>query len=151
MKGSKMKKVLLLLTVLLLSGCASLIPTQEQITGLENDLAALNNAIDAKQLEAKTKFGEFQSKIDEVNKAIQTSGSVLEAAQNVNSATAPLNPYSGLIDNALGIVAALTVGGGAVAYKKNKDNNRVIANINRVAAESSPEEGRKIMVAINGK
>ena len=151
MKGSKMKKVLLLLTVLLLSGCASLIPTQEQITGLENDLVALNKAIDAKQDEAKTKFGEFQSKIDEVNKAIQTSGSVLEAAQNVNKATAPLNPYSGLIDNALGIVAALTVGGGAVAYKKNKDNNRVIANINKIAAESDAEQGKKIIAAVNGK
>ena len=92
-----MKKVLLLLTVLLFSGCASLIPTQEQITGLENDLASLNKAIDAKQDEAKTKFGEFQSKIDDINKAIQTSGSVLEAAQNVNKVTAPLNPYSGLI------------------------------------------------------
>ncbi len=146
-----MKKLLLVVMVLLLSGCASLVPTQEQITSLENDLESLNKAIDKKQVEAKTTFGEFQSKIDGINKAIQASDTVLEAAQNVNKATAPINPYSGVIDNVLGIVAALTVGGGAMAYKKNKDSGKIIANINKIAAESSPEEGKKIIAAVNGK
>ena len=146
-----MKKLLALLMVLILSGCASIIPTQEQIISLEEDIDSLNEAIDQKQDEAKTKFGEFTAKIDEINKAIQASETVIEAAQNVNKVTAPLNPYSALIDNVLGIVAALTVGGGAVAYQKNKSTGKIIANINKIAAASSPEEGLKIIAAVNGK
>ena len=132
-----MKKLLVLTIVLLLSGCATLVPTREEVAKLEGDINAL--------------FGEVQTTVAKINEAIQTSGSVLEAAQNVNKVTAPVNPYSGVIENVLGIVAALTVGGGAVAYKKNKDSNRVLANINKIAAESSPEEGKRIIAAVNGK
>ena len=146
-----MKKLLVLTLVLLLSGCATLIPTREEVAKLEGDINALNAAIDKKQEEVKTKFGEVQTTVAKINEAIQTSGSVLEAAQNVNKVTAPVNPYSGVIEQVLGIVAALTVGGGAVAYKKNKDSNRVLANINKIAAESSPEEGKRIIAAVNGK
>jgi len=136
---------------MLLSGCATLIPTREEVAKLEGDINALNAAIDKKQEEVKTKFGEVQTTVAKINEAIQTGGSVLEAAQNVNRVTAPVNPYSGVIENVLGIVAALTVGGGAVAYQKNKTNNKVLANINRVAAESTPDEGRKILAALNNK
>jgi len=151
LKGTSMKKLLLVVLVLLFSGCASIVPTREELVELENDIAALNQAIDKKQEEVKTKFAEVQSTITKVNDAIQASDSVLEAAQNVNKVTAPINPYSGVIEQVLGVVAALTVGGGAVAYKKNKDNNKVLAKINQLAAEASPEEGKKLIAAVNNK
>ena len=151
-KGSSiMKKLLLCTIVLLLTGCASLVPTVEEVNQLETDIAALNTAIDNRQEEVKTQFAEVQDTVAKVNAAIQAGGSVLEVAQNVNKVSAPVNPYSGVIESVLSIVAALTIGGGAVAVKKNRDSNKVIASVNRLAAEANPEEGKKIIAALNGK
>lgn len=153
-----MKKLLLLFVLLLVSGCASLVPTVEEVNKLEIDIAALNASIDRRQEEVKNKFTDVQNTVAKVNEAIQVSSSVLEAAQNVNEVTAPINPYSGVISGILGLVSALTVGTGAVAVKKTRESNKkqndlaaIVAKVNRLAAEANPEEGKKISEALNGK
>ena len=142
------KKLLLCYVVLLLTGCASLVPTVEGVKKLENDIVALNTAIDNRQEEVKTRFAEVQSTVDKVNAAIQSSGSVLEAAQNVNNATAPINPYSGVINAVLAGIAALTVGGTGVGVAVNRTRNRE-SKVKDAKVEEKQSELNRLIASIN--
>ena len=138
---------------------------QESVVGLTNQLDK-NNIISEKDAE---KVRELSGKIDELQPSIEASveavlsaeysgdklRDVLIGAQAANKVSGAINPYAPLVDSGLnlllGILGVGTAGGVYVARKSSKENQKIKDNISKIAAHASPEEGDRIISAVNGK
>jgi uncharacterized protein HemX len=167
------------------SGCLEMVTpgdvvtTQDQINSLKNSIDNYQANVSgiADQLEkdklissdTANKLSDLNAKVDELQPTVEEAvnavlnaeysgdkvSDILIATSAANKVSAPVNPYSGLIDSGLnlllGVLGVGTAGGVYVAKKNSNENKRVVSNINKIAAESNPEEGRKLVAAINGK
>lgn len=157
-----MKTVFLSIVVLLFSsGCLEM-ATPEVITSTREQLSNLTKTIDEYQAKVVEITGQVNKKIDElqpiVEEAVEAvlsaeySGDkltdMLIAIQAGNKVTSVVNPYSGVIDSGLTVLMGLlgvgTLGGAAIAVK----NKRIVKNVNKMAAEASPDEGKKLIAVI---
>jgi len=158
---------------------SDVVTTQSQIDALRNSIDTYQGAVSSisTQLEkdklisseAVNRVDELSKKVDELQPTVEDAiqavldaeysgdkvGDILVGVQAANKATSTINPYSGAIDTGLsilmGVLGVGAVGGTAVAVKKGKENHRIVAAVNKIAAEASSEEGVKLNSAVNGK
>lgn len=137
-----MRSLIKTLTVVILmlsaSGCYELIATNDKITivtGIEalmtrvdefQDVfseAAAADLINAEETKKRNDgIDEIQKFVVIANEAIKESPTLIEAAIKTNQASAPINPYAGLIDVVLKIIAGTgTVGVVGLGVKTLKD------------------------------
>lgn len=99
----------------------------ETLAKIEEKTTKSNELIDISQIAATEAAKVYEKRLAE--------GSLvagIEAARAANATLAPVNPYAGLVDAGLGIVASLAV---AYGVKKRKDLNTVNADLTTVSSK----------------
>lgn len=75
----------------------------------------------------------------------------IRAAEAVNLASGPVNPYAPAVDLVLkGLLGVFGASGAAVAVKTSRDRKKVLAGVARLEREAEPALAAKIHEAING-
>ncbi len=156
------KWMILVLIMLLIStsGCYELIATNNKttiITGIEalmtrvdefQDVFSEAAAADLINVEETQKRNESIDKIQKfvviANEAIKESPTLIEAAIKTNQASSPVNPYAGLIDVVLKIIAgtgtAGVIGLGVKTLKDNKTKKEFVKENDLVKRKYTAEK-----------
>ena len=150
-----MKKVLcnlMLSAVLLLSaGC---IPTTADIQVLNDDVNTLMERIDEQQEKFTKGVDKIQEQVVAVTSAMETAEGTIESLIAGNAASAPFNPYAGLIDAVLkGALVLTTAGAGTsavVAAKRSRETSAIRSQVNTMAAQADSHLGAELNKIVNG-
>ena len=177
------KYIIILLVPVLCSGCLEAITPQDvvaidaKVEAVGNSIDAFQGTIlesliameKANVIHEGTpeKLADIYKKVDEIQPVVEEavnnvvsaeySGDklldALKAAEAVNAASSPVNPYAGIIDTGLkgliGVLAALGIGGTAYAKKVSKENTTMKKGVAKLERESDPELANKIHAAVN--
>jgi len=159
-----MKKVLILIIpTLFVCGCASLETVedlrtsidsyQNNITKIVDDLKnenAISESAANKIADLNVKIDELQPKAEKALEIASKTDDIVRVLKNANDMTAPINPYYKVIDGFLKLfLGILGVGSVVVAKKYASDKSMIVKEVSRIAAESDPASGQKLISVVN--
>jgi hypothetical protein len=140
-------RTLLVLALLLVAGC---IPaTQQEVLNLTNTVNQIvplvREAVATSSEDTKDKIEIVLGQIEEVNEAVATAETPIEALKAGVAATAPVNPYAVPILAGIGILEAL----GIIGVNKLRKNNHTALEEVVIGIEDSKKNGGNLKVAFN--
>lgn len=124
------------LALLLVAGC--LPATQQEVQTLTNEIALIVPAVREEVAKANVGIEGVLTKVEEVNEAVATAETPIEALKSGVAATSPYNPYAVPILAGIGILEALGI------FREKKKNTGLEKGLSRVKGEAEPELAKKI-------
>ena len=133
-------RTLIVIALLLVAGC---IPASQQevqtLTNTVNQIVPLvREAVSASSEDTRDKIEIVLGQVEEVNEAVATAETPIEALKSGVAASSPFNPYAVPILAGIGILEALGI------LREKKKNTGFEKGLSRVKGESEPELAKKI-------
>ena len=140
-------RTLLVIALLLIAGC---IPaTQQEVlnltTSVEKILPAVREAVSTSSKETRDKVEIVLGQVEEINEAVATAETPVEAVKTIVAASSPLNPYAVPILAGISILEALGILG---VNKLRKTNHTALEEV-VIGIEDSKKNGGNLKVAFN--
>ena len=129
-------RILLVIAILFVAGC--LPATQQEVQTLTNKVSMIVPAVRAEVAKANVGIEGVLTKVEEVNEAVATAESPIEAIREGVKATSDWNPYAVPILAGISLLEALGI------LREKKKNNGLEKGLNRVKGEAEPELAKKI-------
>jgi outer membrane murein-binding lipoprotein Lpp len=136
-------KTLLVIALLLVAGC--LPATQSEVQTLTNKVAMIVPAVRVEIAKANVGIEDVLTKVEEVNEAVATAESPVEAIREGVKATSNWNPYAVPILAGISLLEALGVLG---VNKLRKDSHNALEEV-VIGVEDSKKNGGNLKVAFN--